>query len=763
MPHAPVPPGHVVPHQYTGPYEDWVFNRGKAYAFASIRDDRTLFLSALAEISKQAAGDRCRDGLDGAIAAGSGGARGQLIQPVIPPIWWIPGQRFLPFFFRNRQQKQAARDTGPVGALKHRIDVHALFGMQQTGPAGTPPASVEPRFRINFPLDPATVHKNHSGHHGGARRHVPPLEDPDIKRQTGLRPGRLVILGIIEDGIPFANSAYRDSTGSTRIECFWAQSAPADGTSFTVPFGREYTRTQINALAREHHDEDLLYRSAGVVIPGLSELGSALNRFTSHGSIVMDIAGGKGSALDIDPLIDEVRIIAVQLPNTIAWDTSGFGKDMFMLSAFHYIFERAEHIAKAYRFDTSGARTAMPVTVNFSYGFSGGPHDGMSELEDAINELVSARRKHAPTALVMPSGNDFEDKMHGVITPEHMQDGEFSFIWRIQPGDRTPSYLEIWFPALDEDAPEADYAEAHEVEITAPGTPDNSTPSGTVIRVGADRALTGGDPRTIGPIVDHLGQTMGQISADKHRGRRWRVLLVLAPSEPDDGSLPRARSGTWTVTVRRCDPAKAITGAIRCWIQRDSDPAQLGSGSRQSYLEAFAKDRDTYTAPGSPVTGKPGSFVRRFGSLNGTATAGVVTLVAGFEELSGKPARYSAAGELDYVAGTCGDGPAQQPVGKAVTCSARSERSSWLTGIAGAGTRSGSVSYLTGTSAAAPFAARQLAMALSGKTVAQTKAAADNGNYVSLLTGAEPPSPSIETTARLGSLMVGRKQQSAGY
>ena len=42
---------------------------------------------------------------------------------------------------------------------------------------------------------------------------------------------------------------------------------------------------------------------------------------------------------------EEIRIIAVQLPNTIALDTSGFGKDMYMLSAFHYIFHRADIIA----------------------------------------------------------------------------------------------------------------------------------------------------------------------------------------------------------------------------------------------------------------------------------------------------------------------------------------------------------------------------------------------------------------------------------
>ena len=39
------------------------------------------------------------------------------------------------------------------------------------------------------------------------------------------------------------------------------------------------------------------------------------------------------------------------------------------------------------------------LVINFSYGYSGGRHDGKTELEAAINELVELRRVSAPTAL----------------------------------------------------------------------------------------------------------------------------------------------------------------------------------------------------------------------------------------------------------------------------------------------------------------------------------------------------------------------------
>ncbi len=69
----------------------------------------------------------------------------------------------------------------------------------------------------------------------------------------------------------------------------------------------------------------------------------------------------------------------MQLPGTVAWDTSGFGKEMFMLSALHYIFNLASEIARAC--DCEGE---LPLVVNFSYGWTVGRHDGQSEMEIAI-------------------------------------------------------------------------------------------------------------------------------------------------------------------------------------------------------------------------------------------------------------------------------------------------------------------------------------------------------------------------------------------
>ncbi len=48
-----------------------------------------------------------------------------------------------------------------------------------------------------------------------------------------------------------------------------------------------------------------------------------------------------------------------------------------MLGALHYIFDRADRLAARLLGDGSG----FPLVINFSFGFTGGPHGGRDRLE----------------------------------------------------------------------------------------------------------------------------------------------------------------------------------------------------------------------------------------------------------------------------------------------------------------------------------------------------------------------------------------------
>ena len=98
--------------------------------------------------------------------------------------------------------------------------------------------------------------------------------------------------------------------------------------------------------------------------------------------------------------------------------------------------------------------------------------------------------------------------------------------------------------------------------------------------------------------------------------------------------------------------------------------------------------------------------VRRFGSLNGMATAGSTLVVGGSVRSSQEPAFYSSAGSIV-------DGGY---FGKQVDVSAPTERSPFLTGIVAAGTRSGTTVAYRGTSSSAPLVARRLAQSWVAQT-----------------------------------------------
>lgn len=704
---------------YLGPYEYWNFGPGIDYAFPGMRKF-TTYITALAEYPPT------RPPTIG--PAPQNPVKADDLESFLPTLWWMPGLTFLPFVVKK--PKDRAEYRGPRGLQKLLQDGLEILS--------SPPPIVdvsEPRFRVAFPVPDGAMNPKGS------------LSDPSWAPDAGLRgrigeDKRITILAVIDDGIPFAHRNFRDADGKlSRVEFCWLQSvAPEKAQGKTqdrpsVLFGREYTRTQIEQHIKDYgNDEDTLYRKAGATAD-CEELGSLIERHATHGAHVMDLAAGYAAERRAAPA-EEIRVIAVQLPNTIALDTSGFGKDMYMLSAFHYIFHRADMIAKGYGIDK------CRLVVNFSYGFSGGRHDGGTELEAAIHQLVAKRRETTgPTALVVPAGNMFLDRLHGMVRDEDFVDRKAKFHWRLQANDRTPSYLELWFW-------QGFNPIGYQVDLFDPSGRRRGW-----LRVGSDpdkgKKRHKGDPRRICFLYNEAKELVGQISSDHHRSGRWRVLIITAPSEPEKASLPRIEPGKWTVVIRR-GRERLVDRPIHCWIQRNSDPETLRSGSRQSYFDDVKDKR--YTDEGAlSELDTDGAFLQRFGSLNGLATGCTSLIVAGFRLYGGlgasfcqaRPAPYSSAGALN-----AGWPQAQ------VACSSMSDRSKVLSGTVAAGVRSGSRSFVQGTSASAPFVARQLAAAfVTADDHVVEKAAEDN--YRPLLSGYCDTTPGPDQTkARLGEVRV---------
>jgi hypothetical protein len=492
------------------------------------------------------------------------------------------------------------------------------------------------------------------------------------------------IMAVIDDGIAFAHRDLQGSDGRSRLACLWLQGADAscEETEHTVLVGRELLGADIQAsIDSAAGDEDRLYAAIGSERGVFS--GGTTRRFGTHGSHVLGTAGGQPqSRKGGERALDDLALIAVQLPAPTTIDTTGLGKDFFVLSAFHYIFDRADRLARLH------GLASLPLVINFSYGFSGGPHDGTDLLERAINALVKDRNKLAPTHLVMPAGNDFESRLFGEISTEMLrarslnETAGFAVPWRLQPADRTPNYLEIWLP---------EGADFGKMNLAL------RDPAGRVVldqRPGSLRASRHVD-LAIGTSAP-FGQVSFEICPSRTGTARRRIVIALAPTAKDHPAHAAAASGLWRLELTKLTGILAC-GPIACRIQRDINPFGYAVGARQSYFDDPAHGGD----PRRPSRTGPGAFVQRYGTINGLATHDEVTVVGGYVGETLRPAFYSSAAEVAM--------PEMALAG--VHCVARSETNPAVLGVIGAGTRSGSVFRLSGTSTAAPQVARAMASA----------------------------------------------------
>jgi len=717
-PSTPIPEG-------LGPYEIWNFGTGSHYAFSGTQKS-SRYLSALAELQPK------QGPLNG----------GQI--PTGPEVHlWLPtlwkgdqtkhdpfALKYIPFILRKPDEyTDVAID--PVELRKWLVNGLSQRNLRELLKDVDIQRS---RFRVGLPVAEAAMQDLGED----VLEPTAPDWQADSTLRARVRPGkRITIFAIIDDGLPFAHRNFRDASGKrTRVEFCWLQSAKVSEDQTSVLFGREYLRGEIEGYIEQHgDDEEVLYEKAGAT-QDTEGLAGMIARHATHGAHVMDLATGYAAERDEEPA-EEIRIIGVQLPNLVTMDTSGVGKDMYLLSAFHYIFDRADRIAKGYGIDQDRPR----LVINFSYGYFGGPHDGQLDIEAALSELIDMRRlTRGPTALVLPAGNSFLDCMHAAIPEARFANGgKVDIRWRLQPADRTPNFVEIWFPTGFNPL-------GYTVEIRdARGVSRGSLPVG----------ITGDNTDRIYQLLDDDDRPVGQLSVDQHKSH-WRALVITAPSEPEDETWPRIEAGAWTIVIRRDNTAAQLGDEpIRCWIQRDTDPADLRSGARQSYFDD--PDDVRYNDDGSRrELDTPDALVRRFGSLNGLATAKRALSVAGFRLGAGLGSSLDYARPVFYSCAGTENAPWS---GAHIDCSSVSDRSKALPGTLAAGTRSGARSCLQGTSVAAPLVARQLAtrfMSASDEDVAN----AANENYLALLAGPPPnlqhsPAETRHTLQqRLGAVLV---------
>ena len=513
-----------------------------------------------------------------------------------------------------------------------------------------------------------------------------------------------VIMAVIDDGIPVANTRFQNLSG-TRIEYFWRQDGP--DSSLTVPNGTELTRSTINTLLSASEaggvvDEDYFYKKAGLA--AFNEPDGAHKSVAwraSHGAHVMDTATGFSKEMDVK----NRPIIAVQLPSSVVENTSGSELDQHVIDAIEYILQRADAI--------SPDRT-LPLVINLSFGRYSGPHDGSSELERFMDNVVHTREK---TRIVLPAGNSRQERCHSVVTKTDLKKNqdEVTLNWRVQPDDRTHSYCHIWLPADANFNPPA--RDRIKISVIAPNG-DTSSELGEV-------------PGQADLVYRINGSSVCRVSS-RFIDETSRSLLTLSmmPTSRNDnldgssGVQPRAPAGTWKIIIK--DISLPDSSEIHSWVERDDTVYGYSIRGRQSYFDDTSYQRYDETSRPTEFDSDDESFTKRLRTLNGISTGENTIVVGAMYRKEDSITEYSACGPISApfgVAAPSRDGPDLLVV---------ADDSKVHRGIAGAGTKSGSVVYFNGTSVAAPRVAREVAdlLAAGGN--------ADRNQLAGIVSGLDP-------------------------
>ncbi len=536
-------------------------------------------------------------------------------------------------------------------------------------------------LRLELGLPAAEYADDPTGHSKG----IAPPQSTGAAYQADAQAETLLsgkVLGLIDDSLALAHANFLHE-GEARTRYFWRQDAKGMGrTPQALGYGHELTAADINAAMQAHVYNGLVDESAVYVALGLSTLGKkmrkqqhffhALDTSVSHGSHVMDLAAGPRTLLaqvsNLPPGFDappswaaanddasRAPLVAVQLDYDTVRDTSGGSMNVHVLDGLMYILSRCADDAR--------------VTVNVSFGTLAGPHDGTSLLEAAMDELIALLNGRLQIALA--AGNSYQLRTYANVT---LSKGErITLDWCGLPDDSTQSFVELW---IEEER------EGLQIRLTPPG----GAPL-PVLKFGESRMWTNGGKQPLCALIYPTAVATGR--------RGTCALLAVAPTFSFDPKTATAPGGVWRIELINTG-SKPVT--VDAYVERDDVVVGTRSGARQSHFEDELYDMQAVIDdPSNPTP------IRRSGNFNSIATGQRTVSVGGTRITGSRWAEYSPQ-KPDPDAGR----PQRPGVVKVPDAHAFSDGNPAALGVNAAGTRSGAVVRLRGTSDASPQVSRQI-------------------------------------------------------
>ncbi|TDM07978.1 MAG: hypothetical protein C4K60_00155 [Ideonella sp. MAG2] len=500
-----------------------------------------------------------------------------------------------------------------------------------------------------------------------------------------------VVLGLIDDGLPYLHAALRNSSGTgSRMLWIWDQrwSAPSSHTTFagasSFGYGAVSVSTEIDnsigKLLRQTSTEASEYAQHGF---------TDMRRRNSHGAAVLQLLAGDSSVCGPSAPMrwptkqtSALPVIGVQIPFRQSSRRSLAGwLAVHVIDGMNFIAEQAKSLS------------ATHLYVNLSLGAYGGPHDGSAIVDGAIDELVA---KSAPTQVqpIAATGNTAGTRRNpsnwsGPRLPSGVhargtwkKDRPLIFTLRVPPDKAEDTFLEIWFD--------------QELPLRAPIKVSLEGPDGRVIEQKSffSRSRSNSISPSSAPNETRIEQhgilffrKVSQSRSEVKEGTKWRsmVLIALAPTRRPENGRRCVPPGDWTVTLAFDGSIKSIEGIVEtvqdyrvdAWVERDDTWVGSRRGQQARLINAHGEqaavtDENTFTSLAH------GNSVMCAGAIDGTTR---------------EASPYSAEHRAGWIP----------------SYSAVADRSPLRRGVLVGGTHSGTMRFASGTSMAAPQVVRSLA------------------------------------------------------
>lgn len=542
-----------------------------------------------------------------------------------------------------------------------------------------------------------------------------------------------ILTAVIDIGISPVHHRFRQTKDTTRVLSSWQQAGEFDAIKERTPFGSELLKGDIDAALRDPtFDEAQYFKETGLVRPDRPYGARDLDFRFSHGTHMADLACGDEPAEENGSI--NRPILAVNMPSKYAIGSAGTYLSVFALAALirvvafgDKLWEKmnSERKSKSKWSDVGG----FPLVVNFSFGMQAGPKDGNGWLETPMQKIIEDRK--APLDICVPAGNDNLNRA-SARAELNFEDTSHTFFWRVPPADRSSNFVEIWTRPLGDKRPD--------IEFKVKDPNGNETKWLQFANGNGDQAAT--QFYEFDPSVTLYQRRWPSPRNDKGETFQYQVVIAMLPTDIE-GSLSgdpieAAQSGLWEIEVRATDPTLVTEDEHKVdvffHIQSDQD---IRPGRDQTSLRSYfdSKEYNTHTVPDDPLDGVPIGMprdsyhlaledpgkswqlddwrfegpIQRKGSQNALATNSALFIAGAYRLNDERPSAYSSTAQSERAKKDPAAPKEPEKNGPSgITALLPGDDSPMHPGLLGAGSTSGSVVTLQGTSGAAALATREM-------------------------------------------------------